>query len=204
MVPIAVSSRCTDCPGAGHEPSVWPLARTGRGAWLFGVRRGSQPPISSFSFRISFTHETRQLGGQTCRDPDSTNLFDDDVAMRRASFVQPRGSRAQYTMLCSVAGSTHTHIFHCLNMHHCAQCHTRIRMARSHKPCKPRVHDRSCCAIASAMLRSRRACCGSRACAADRAPARVRCRSRLHSTHVTQHVSRARARLCRRRDLLLR
>ena len=34
--------------------------------------------------------------------------------------------------------------------------------------------------------------------------ARVRCRSRLHSTHVTQHVSRASARLCRRRDHLLR
>ena len=201
MVPIAVSSRCTDCPGAGHEPSVWPLARTGRGAWLSGVQRGSQPPISPFSFRISFTHETRQLGGQTCRDPDPTICCDDDVAMRLASFVQPRGSRAQYKSDCSVAGSTLTHIFivsTCITVHsvtHAYAWHDRTNHANHESTT---VHA----------VRSRLRCCDRAVRAADRARAlriaRVRCRSRLHSTHVTQHVSRARARLCRRRDLLLR
>ena len=53
----------------------------------------------------------------------------------------------------------------------CITVHSVTHAYAWHEPCKPRVHDRSCCAIASAMLRSRRACCGSRACAADRARA---------------------------------
>ena len=94
-------------------------------------------------------------------------------------------SLCQHASLCTVS---HTH--------------THGTIAQTMQTTSPRpfmLCDR--CAIASAMLKNA-------VRAADRARAlriaRVRCRSRLHSTHVTQHVSRARARLCRRRDHLLR